>query len=204
MSQRRAKRERQAERIGSQLTPKLMRPWLKVGLVAGVIAVAAAIGGGVLAGRASSAELTAASAAVPAVRQSAPVTLNGTDPVTGEAVSLASFRGKPIVLNIWASWCTGCAAEATALSQFARTHPQAQVIGIDIQDSKSGARSFYRRFGWRHPSIFDPSGALAARLGVRGLPTTFFLDRQHRIVAQAVGETNLAGFTAGFKKATRS
>lgn len=138
-----------------------------------------------------------------ASRGSAPVVLGGTDPVTGKPVSLASFRGKPIVLNAWASWCTGCAAEARALAQFARSHPRAQVIGIDIQDSKGGAKSFYRRFDWRHPSIFDPSGKLAVRLGVRGLPTTLFLDRQHRVVAQIAGETNLDGFVRGYRASTR-
>lgn len=138
-----------------------------------------------------------------ASRGSAPVVVSGTDPVTGKPVSLASFRDKPIVLNAWASWCTGCAAEARALAQFARSHPRAQVIGIDIQDSKSGAKSFYRRFGWHHPSISDPSGKLAVRLGVRGLPTTLFLDRQHRVVAQIAGETNLDGFNKGYNRSIK-
>jgi thiol-disulfide isomerase/thioredoxin len=175
---------------------------MRAGLVAGVIVLAAAASDGVLASRGKSSGPTGRARATALVAsQSAPVALSGTDPVTGKLVSLASFRGKPIVLNAWASWCTGCAAEARALGQFERTHPQAQVLGLDIRDSKGGAKSFYRRFGWRHPSIFDPQGVLAVRLGVQGLPTTFFLDRRHRIVATAVGETNLAGFVAGFKRA---
>src|SRR5581483_3004998 len=75
-----------------------------------------------------------------------PLQLSGTDPITGRKVSLANYHGKPIVVNMWASWCTGCYAEARALETFARTHPQAQVIGVDIQDSKTGARAFYKRF----------------------------------------------------------
>lgn len=138
-----------------------------------------------------------------ASRSNSPLDLSGSDPVTGKPVSLASFRDKPIVLNAWASWCAGCAAEARALAQFARSHPQAQVIGIDIQDSKNGAKSFYRRFGWHHPSISDPSGKLAVRLGVQGLPTTLFLDRQHRVVAQITGETNLDGFNKGYTRSTK-
>ncbi len=121
--------------------------------------------------------------------------------MTGKRVSLASFAGKPIVLNLWASWCTGCYAEARALGRFERAHPEAQVVGIDIQDTKAAARAFYRRFGWRHPSIFDPSGSLAAKLGLQGLPTTLFLDRRHRVVARILGETNLAGFTNGLHRA---
>ena len=133
----------------------------------------------------------------------APLQLTGIDPVTGKAVSLANYPDRPIVLNMWASWCTGCHAEARALATFARTHPQAQVVGVDIQDSRVGAKAFYRRFGWRHPSIFDPSGLIAERFRLSGLPATLFLDRRHRVVARILGETNLAGFDAGYRQAAR-
>ena len=75
------------------------------------------------------------------------------------------------------------------------------MIGVDIQDSRAAAKAFYRRFGWRHPSIFDPNGLIAARFRLQGLPATLFLDRQHRVVARILGETNLAGFDAGFRQA---
>lgn len=194
MRRHRATRNRRAQ---GSWTSRLRPGWLRLALAAAVaitLAVAALAGSGQRAVAASSRSAAAAGR---------PLQLEGTDPVTGKRVSLASFRGKPIVLNVWASWCTGCAAEASALALFERAHPEAQVVGLDIQDSKGGAKSFYRRFGWRHPSIFDPGGALAARLRVQGLPTTFFLDRRHRIVAQIIGETDLAGFTAGLKRATR-
>ena len=141
--------------------------------------------------------------ATPAVHGgSGGLSITGTDPVSGRQVSLASYAGKPIVLNVWGSWCPGCNDEAADLARLAATHPQAQVIGIDLNDSKSGARAFYRRWHWKHPSIFDPNGDIAYRLGLQGTPTTFFLDRQHRIVAQIVGATNLAGFEQGLKAAT--
>ncbi|MDE3070550.1 MAG: TlpA family protein disulfide reductase, partial [Acidobacteriota bacterium] len=96
---------------------------------------------------------------------------------------------------------TGCYAEARALATFAHTHPQAQVVGVDIQDTPQAAKAFYQRFGWRHPSISDLAGRIAAQLRLQGLPTTLFLDRRHRVVAKIVGETNLAGFDAGYQKA---
>lgn len=133
--------------------------------------------------------------------RSAPLELSGVDPITGRTVSLADYAGRPIVLNMWASWCTGCYAEARALASFERTHPQAQVVGVDIQDTKAAARAFYRRFGWRHPSIFDPNGLIAARFQLQGLPATLFLDRRHRVVARILGETNLAGFDQGLERA---
>ena len=81
-------------------------------------------------------------------------------------------------------------------------HPEVQLIGIDTQDSSSGAKSFYRRWGWRHPSIADPQGELAARLALQGTPTTFFLNARHQVVTQIVGATNLAGFNQGLAAAT--
>jgi thiol-disulfide isomerase/thioredoxin len=128
--------------------------------------------------------------------------LQGADPVTGKTVSLAAFSGKPIVLNLWTSGCASCVAEARALTRFERGHPGAQVVGIDVADSRTGAISFYQQVGWRHPSIADPSGRIAAHLRLETLPTTLFLDAKHRVVARINGQTSLAGFTAGYRKAS--
>src|SRR5437899_1396064 len=87
-----------------------------------------------------------AAAAATAARATKPLVLEGTDPTTGKQVSLAAFKGKPIVLNFWASSCAACAAEASALAKFERAHPEAQVIGVDVQDSRSSARAWARRF----------------------------------------------------------
>ncbi len=105
-------------------------------------------------------------------RSSEALRLSGRSPIDGREVSLAAYAGKPIVLNIWASWCTGCREEARDPAAFADAHPEAQVIGLDTQDNDDDARAFYRAFGWTHPSIRDPSGELAARLRLQGLPTT--------------------------------
>ena len=169
---------------------------LRVGGIAAI--VAAALVAGVLIARHGGGPAQA----TPTVHNgSAGLSVSGTDPVTGKHVSLASYAGKPIVLNVWGSWCPGCNEEATDLARFAATHPQAQVVGIDINDSKSGARAFYQRWGWKHPSIFDPKSEIAFRLGLQGTPTTFFLNRQHQIVSRIVGATNLAGFEQGFRQA---
>jgi thiol-disulfide isomerase/thioredoxin len=129
------------------------------------------------------------------------VELAGTNPVSGKHVDLASLRGKPVVLNVWSSWCTECNAEAGELERFARTHPNAHVIGVDVQDTRRGAVTFYRRWRWQHPSIADPRGDLAARLAVRGLPTTYFLNARHEIVSSIVGASDLAGFRHGLRLA---
>lgn len=127
------------------------------------------------------------------------VSFSGTDPVTGKEVSLSDYTGTPLVINVWGSWCTGCAAEAEDLRRFAEDHPEVQVVGVDLQDSRSGARGFYERWRWTHPSVFDPDGAISFSLGLQGTPTTFFTDREHRIVARIVGETDYDGFVQAMR-----
>lgn len=198
MSQRKARSERQAAQAVPPVGKARAGRGRLIGLaIAIVLAVAALIGGIVIAhGR------TAPAQATPALQRGPDgLSITGSDPVTGRQVSLASYAGKPIVLNVWGSWCPGCNQEAADLARFAAAHPEAQVIGIDLSDSKSGARSFYQRWGWHHPSIYDPNGDISSRLGLQGTPTTFFLDRRHRIVSQVVGATNLAGFEQGLKTA---
>lgn len=129
------------------------------------------------------------------------VSFSGTDPITGRQVSLADFAGKPVVINVWGSWCPGCIAEAEALRQFAEDHPEAQLVGVDLQDTSAAARDFYQRTGWTHPSVFDPDGSIAFSLGLQGTPSTFFLDREHRLVTRIVGETDYAGFVRGLEAA---
>lgn len=139
---------------------------------------------------------------IPSESASEGLAVRGTDVITGKDLSLATFEGKPVVLTIWASWCPGCNAEARTLGAFARAHPEAAFFGVDFQDTKDDARSFYRKYGWRFPSVFDPEGRIADRLGMQGTPTTIFLDAEHREVARIVGETDEAGFTDGLEQAT--
>ena len=73
------------------------------------------------------------------------------------------------------------------------------VVGVDFQDTLSGAREFYTRWGWRHPSIVDLSGTVTAQLGLVGLPTTIFLDSRHRVVARIIGAGTLADFERGLE-----
>jgi thiol-disulfide isomerase/thioredoxin len=163
---------------------------------AGLVFLAAALVAGVVAARDTGGARAVATGTGPVI------SLAGTDPITGASVDLARFAGKPVVVNVWASWCAGCNEEAADLARLARAHPEAQVVGLDIEDTREGARAFYRRWGWRHPSIFDPSGKLASKLGFQGLPSTYVLDSEHRVVSRIVGATDLAGFEEALRQAT--
>lgn len=197
MSERRAKQERKRARNGrrpdSRIRLLLGKRRLWVG--AGTLALASVVAVGIVVSRGTG-------PVEPIVERSGPtVSLSGTDPITGRRVSLDDYSGKPVVINVWGSWCPGCIAEAEDLRRFAADHPEAQLIGVDLQDTKSAAKEFYERWRWTHPSVFDPDGEISFSLGLQGTPSTFFLDREHRVVARIVGETNYAGFERGLEAA---
>ena len=206
MSGRKSKQARRRRRP----VPPRSRRWFserRLAYVAATVAIVVAVIGGFAiahkrSGGASAQALSALSGAVSQGSGGVPA-LQGRDPNTGKQVSLAQFNGRPVVLNVWASWCTGCNQEAADLARFAASHGAAQVLGVDTQDTPGGARAFYRKWHWHHPSIADPSGSLSAQLAVTGLPTTYFLDRQHRVVAKIVGAGNLAEFEQGLRLALR-
>jgi cytochrome c biogenesis protein CcmG, thiol:disulfide interchange protein DsbE len=130
--------------------------------------------------------------------------LAGGDPITGKQVRLSDYEGRPVVINVWASWCPPCHDEAPDLARFARRHPEAQLIGIDIRDEAEPAQAFYRRYDWRHPSISDPTGEKAASLGLQGQPITYFLNEEHEIVETIAGASDFAGFETGLERAKDS
>lgn len=74
------------------------------------------------------------------------------------------------------------------------------LLGVDIQDSKRAAQAFHRRYGWRWPSIFDPRGEIARRLGAFGTPTAVFLSKAHRIVARIAGGADLAALEDTYRR----
>lgn len=127
--------------------------------------------------------------------------LSGVDPITGKRVRLSDYEGRPVVINVWASWCPPCHDEAPDLARLAREHPEAQLLGIDIKDEEDAARAFYREYRWRHPSIFDPTGEKAASLGLQGQPITYFLNEDHEIVETIAGAGDFAAFEAGLERA---
>jgi thiol-disulfide isomerase/thioredoxin len=128
----------------------------------------------------------------------------GRDVLTGRKVALVQFRGKPVFVTVWGSWCDGCIAEAPTLARFARTHKsRVAFLGIDTEDSKNGARAYYRRYDTDYPSIWDPKGLLAGAWS-RGAPTTLVFDRKHRLVQRIEGSATLTQLNAALRRVTRS
>jgi peroxiredoxin len=117
--------------------------------------------------------------------------------LSGRAVSLASLRGRPVFVSFWASWCNPCNREARALESFARLGRQhAVVVGIDLNDTLSGARVFVHRYGLTYPILRAGGDGVSSAFGLETLPTTFVIDRHGRIAATLNGPQTVATLTA--------
>jgi cytochrome c biogenesis protein CcmG/thiol:disulfide interchange protein DsbE len=109
--------------------------------------------------------------------------------LSSSTVSLAALRGRPVVLNFWASWCTGCLAEHPYLLNAWRTYRRKGVtfVGVIYDDKQTDARSFVRQYGGGWPDVLDPGQSTAINYGVYGVPETYFIDRQGIIRAKSTG-----------------
>jgi cytochrome c biogenesis protein CcmG/thiol:disulfide interchange protein DsbE len=107
---------------------------------------------------------------------------------TKAPVSLASLKGKPVVINFWATWCVPCYEEHAAMQAAAREAGDAvQFIGVIYEDDEEQVGDFLTRQGKAYPSLMDDEGKTAMSYGVYGVPETFFVDAKGRIAAKYTG-----------------
>jgi cytochrome c biogenesis protein CcmG/thiol:disulfide interchange protein DsbE len=101
-------------------------------------------------------------------------------------LSLAAYRGRPVVLNFWASWCIPCKEEAPVLEQvWNRYRRQGLVVlGVDINDVRSEARRFAQKNRMSYPLVYDGPGNTLTDYGVEGVPETFFVARNGKLVCE--------------------
>lgn len=112
------------------------------------------------------------------------------DPGQHGTISLSDYKGKPVVLNVWSSTCAPCAEEAPLLErQWQQARAQSVVfLGIDFQDSLSGAQKFIQQYAVTYPNVLDATGTTTLAYGVAGLPETLFINRQGVVVSRVIGE----------------
>jgi cytochrome c biogenesis protein CcmG/thiol:disulfide interchange protein DsbE len=117
-------------------------------------------------------------------------------PVLGGAGarSLASLRGKVVVLNFWASWCEPCQVEAPLLQRVQSTlaRNDGTVLGVTYLDASPDSLRFVRRYHLTYPNLRDTDGSFAHAYGTDQLPESFLLDRQGNVRALSRGEIDQA------------
>jgi thiol-disulfide isomerase/thioredoxin len=167
-----------------------------VAVAAAVVAVVALAGGGGkgLAPEAATGqvELVGSGVAVVPEAERPPLPAFSGRTLDGKELDLASLRGRPLVLNFWASWCGPCRAEQQGLELASRTLAgrDVRMVGVNIRDDKGAAVSYLEEFGVGYPSLFDRAALLSARLGALGPqapPYTLVVDARGRVAARVFG-----------------
>jgi cytochrome c biogenesis protein CcmG/thiol:disulfide interchange protein DsbE len=104
-------------------------------------------------------------------------------------IGLGELRGVPTVINLWASWCSPCRAEATVLERGWRRYGRSGVLflGLDIQDLTDDARAFLGKEHVTYPTIRDPGKDVARDYGATGIPETYFVSARGRVVGHVIG-----------------
>ena len=108
----------------------------------------------------------------------------------GETLTLSQFRGKPVVLNFWASWCVACRQEARLMEAYHQryTTQGAVFIGIAINDEREASLGFIRRYGKTYLlAPDDATGNISLNYGVTAVPETFFINEQGKITHKVLG-----------------
>ena len=126
----------------------------------------------------------------------APATVGSTAPdfsladLDGNPIHLADLRGRPVIVNFWASWCGPCVEEFPLLRDAVAEHADdgLAVIGIVFDDRSETARGFMRRNEATWAAAMDPGQRVADAYGILSVPETFFIGRDGTIVARQIGQ----------------
>jgi cytochrome c biogenesis protein CcmG/thiol:disulfide interchange protein DsbE len=136
----------------------------------------------------------------PLVGRAAPafslVPVGGGPPVTSE-----SLKGRPLVLNFWATWCAPCLEEHQVLVRTASAlRGDVQFLGVVYEDEEDRVRAFLQRYGSAYPSLLDPEAKAAIAYGVAGVPETYFIDAAGVIQAKVAHALSVETMTENVRK----
>ena len=114
------------------------------------------------------------------------------------SLSLSDLRGKVVLVDFWASWCTPCRQESPALAAVYREYSGRGVefVGLNIWDRESDARDHMNHFNVPYPNGVDIQGTIAINYGVRGIPEKFLINRQGVVVKKLVGPVDVESLSS--------
>jgi len=126
--------------------------------------------------------------------------------LNGAPIRLTDLRGRPVIVNFWASWCGPCVDEFPLLDSAAAVHrgDGLAIIGIVYRDRSEAAREFLARMGATWPAAMDPGDRVATQFGIIGPPDTFFIDRQGVVVGRQIGQLSAADLERGLQQITKT
>ena len=104
----------------------------------------------------------------------------------GGRQTLADYRGKVVVLNVWGSWCDPCRTESPLLERWHKRiakDGKGTLLGVDVLDNTPDAKAFIREYGLTYPQLKDPEDELRPEYGVAGVPETIVIDPRGRVAA---------------------
>jgi cytochrome c biogenesis protein CcmG/thiol:disulfide interchange protein DsbE len=119
----------------------------------------------------------------------------------GKAVRIADLRGKLVLLNFWATWCAPCREEIPVFSRWQKTYGQGglRVVGISMDDDAASVREFLRRYPAAYPIVMGDAQFAGQLGGALGLPLSYLIDAQGRVIARQQGAVDLPKLEAGIK-----
>ena len=105
----------------------------------------------------------------------------------GDTVTLAELRGKPVILNFWSTWCQPCRLEHPLLLTAPAAFPDVVFLGVVYADEPAKVTAYLKSDGQAYAHLIDPGGRVAIDYGVAGVPETYFVDVNGRVVHKAAG-----------------
>lgn len=121
--------------------------------------------------------------------------------VQGNAGSLQAFRGQPVIVNLWATWCGPCRREMPVLARAQREHPGTHFVFVNQGESERTIRDYLQRESLDLRNVLvDPFSAVMEDVGARGLPMTLIFDADGRLVDSHMGELTQASLSRSLKR----
>jgi peroxiredoxin len=121
--------------------------------------------------------------------------------LTGKTLSLRRYRGKVVLLNFWATWCAPCLTELPTFQAWQNTYGAAglQIVGVSMDDDSTRVKRAYEKFGLNYPVAMGDTQLAESFGGVLGLPLSYLIDPDGRVVGRYQGELDLAQLESKIK-----
>jgi len=130
-----------------------------------------------------------AKAGISPLKQKTPISDFSLPALSGETRSLSSFKGKVVLLNFWATWCPPCRAEMPSMEKLYTSlkGKDFEILAVNLQEDPKTVKEFVTKNGYTFPILLDSSGKTGSVYGVRGIPTTYLIDKEGFVVGGTGG-----------------